>query len=138
MSVREFYSRQSNSGVDFRYDVPCIEVRSLFDKAQFVLNIVDDTQVPAGIYAFGQALAMNQVVVTPDMHSCSGYELPGGDKPYHTIDDPFDVGKWVSTSTAIAEGRLTISGKPRDLAEKFCSLERSVTDWKRIRDLLLA
>lgn len=137
LPVREFYSRHSNTGVDFRYAVPYTEVRSLLDKAQFVLNIADDTQVPAGIYGFCQALAMNQTVVTPNMHSCSGYELPGYERPYHTIDNPFDAAKWISTSTAIAEGKLTISGKPRDLAEKFCSFDRSVTDWKRIKDLLL-
>ena len=138
LTVREFYSKHFNSGVDFRYDVPYTEVRSLLDKAQFVLNITDDTQLPAGIYAFCQALAMNQIVVTPDMHSSAGYELPGGDKPYHTIDDPFDVNKWISISTAIIEGKLTISGKPRNLAEKFCTFDRSVKDWKRIKDLLLS
>lgn len=135
--VKKFYFEHSDSGVDFRYNVPYTKLRILLDKAQFVLNIADDTQVPAGIYAFGQALAMNQTVVTPDMHSSAGYELPSGVKPYHTIDDPFDVDKWVSTSKAIIEGKLKITGKPRDLAEKFCSMERSVTDWKRIKDLLL-
>lgn len=135
--VKEFYSKHSSSGVDFRYNIPYTEVRCLFDKAQFVLNIADDTQIPAGIYAFCQALAMNQTVVTPDMHSSSGYELPSGDKPYHTIDDPFDMNKWVSTSKAIIEGKLKINGKPRDLAEKFCSIERSIKDWKQIKDLLL-
>lgn len=137
-AVRRYYARHPNSGVDFRYNIPYTELRSLMDKARFILNVADDTQVPAGIYAFCQGLAMNQIVVTPDMHSSAGYELPGGKKPYHTIDDPFDVNKWIAAAKAIIEGTVTIEGEPRDLAERLCSLEKSIDDWKRIKDLLIS
>jgi len=136
-AVRRYYDRHPNSRVDFRYNIPYSELRSLMDKARFILNVADDTQVPAGIYAFCQGLAMNQIVVTPNMHSSAGYELPGGEKPYITIDDPFDVNKWIAAAKAIIEGKAAFTGRPRELAQRFCSLEKSTDDWKRVKDLLL-
>jgi len=132
---RRYYEEHANHPIQFLYDVSYERMRLLYQQAACVLNVVDDSHIPAGIYAFCQALSMNCNIITPHGHSSGGYQFSDGTKPYYILKNMDDVDEWVNlVQRVLQRPRVWAPGKsPRDLARIFCSLDKSVQDWARIR-----
>ena len=127
-----FRSVEVRSGISFQ------QLRTLYDDADAVLNVVDDSLWPVGITTFCEALAMDKLVITSGGHSCSGYAFEDGSKPYVTVERSRDVDCWLAAirSAQRSEG-CWISGKgPRDMALRLCSFDAAVENWKSVIRLL--
>jgi hypothetical protein len=134
----EFYRNHAGSKVTLKYKITFQEMRQLYQDALAVINVVDDTQIPAGITCFCEALSMNKMIITPRGHSSSGYKFPDGIQPYLTINNPKNIDEWIERIKQVRSGELEIlpNRSPRDLALLMCSKDASVKNWKEVKYLV--
>lgn len=136
--VAQYHAANPSPSVEVRSGITFEQLRQLYDDAEAVLNVVDDSLWPVGITTFCEALAMNKVVVTSGRHSCSGYVFEDGDRPYATVERSRDVDCWVAAirRTQSSEAAWRSSRSPRDMAVRFCSFESAVEKWRHVIGLL--
>jgi glycosyltransferase involved in cell wall biosynthesis len=136
--VRQYHAVNTSRWVEVRSGISFEELRRLYDQAEAVLNVVDDSLWPVGITTFCEALAMDKVVVTSGHHSCSGYVFDDGTRPYVTVERSRDVDCWLAAIRCAHDGevRRTKGRNPRDMAVKYCSFEAAVETWKGVIRLL--
>jgi hypothetical protein len=137
-SAQRYYGEHKPAMARLESNVSFERTRDLYARAAAVINVVDDSQIPAGLTCCCEALAMNFPVITPAGHSSAGYEFADGYKPYVQIANPADCSAWTGAVRSVLSqrGNWPPGRSPRDLALQMCSAERSIRDWRRIRQHL--
>ncbi len=134
IAVKKFYAEFKSEHIEFKNNLSFEEVRSLYNDSLGVLNVVDDSDIPAGITTFCEGLAMNKIVVTPAGHSSSGYSFDTGEIPFIKISNAKNLNEWVNALKLIVEKKFQIDKNktPRDLAEKLVSFDAVHQKWAEI------
>ena len=138
-SAQRYYAEHKPAMARLESNISFERMRELYARAAAVINVVDDSQLPAGITCFCEALAMNCPVITPAGHSSAGYEFADGSKPYVQIANPADSSEWTGAVRSVLSrrGNWPPGRSPRDLALQMCSAETSAREWGQIKQHLL-
>lgn len=136
--ARKFYEERKPAIASLESNISFERMRELYAQAEAVINVVDDSQFPAGITCFAEALSMNCLMATPKGHSSAGYEFADGTRPYHAIANWTDLSEWIRAVRCMQKQKQDWEQgrSPRDLALQMCSRNRATEDWLRIRRLL--
>lgn len=137
-AVMKFYRDNKIGQVEFKSNLSFDEVKSLYNNSLGVLNVVDDTDIPAGITTFCEGLAMNKIVITPAGHSSSGYNFDTGEVPFIKITNSKSLVEWVQAIERVLNKnfQITETRTPRALAENLVSFNAVNRKWSEILNIV--
>ena len=138
LAVKKFYSENKSKHIEFKNNLSFQEVRSLYNDSLGVLNVVDDSDIPAGITTFCEGLSMNKIVITPSGHSSSGYIFDTGEIPFIKITNSKSLVEWIQAIESVLNKNFQIieTRTPRALAENLVSFKVVNRKWSEILNIV--